>query len=312
MTVLPSLLRSTLVLAVATTGASASAADPATAEQRVREEVRVLLLELVQSGAFGATPPEQIALSLDEPGRRVANLGLLVDSTSAERARDGLHVLGTTPGGSAERMGLRSGDVITTVNGRSLAGLGSHAQGGSQAAVDLREAVEALADGAELAFDVRRDGRPLQLRGTPAGTWLPAFRLTIGNGTSTVPLATTAASGCGRVSIVDVAPRQQGLHAVVLNRIDGRTAGVGEQTSFRLPAGEHVLELGERIESRYLGINDRLRNRSQPRYKSLVVRVQAGTTQFIAAQLHADKRTDWVDGAYWDPVVWREVAEPCE
>ncbi len=296
-------------IAMGLTAMPAGTAGPPAAEQRLRDELRVLLLELVQSGAFGATTPERIELVLDEPGRRVANLGLLVDSTGAEQARDGLHVLGTTPGGSAERMGLRSGDVILAVNGATLAGLGGNALGGALAATRLREAVDTLAEGAELVFDVRRGERELRLSGPLASTWLPAFRLALGNPATTSPAA--AAGGCGRISIVDVAPRQQGLHAVTLNRIDGRTAGVGEQTSFRLPVGEHVLELGEHIESRYLGINDRLRNQ-QPRYKSLVVRVQAGTTQFIAAQLHADKRTEWVDGAYWDPVVWREAAEPCQ
>ncbi len=303
----PGLARMIVAMVMAMSALTTAAAGAPAAEQRLRDELRMLLLELVQSGAFGATAPERIELLLDEPGRRVANLGVLVDSTSAVQARDGLHVLGTTPGGSAERMGLRSGDVITAVNGASLVGLGGNAQGGALAATRLRETVDALADGAELVFDIRRGERELRLQGPLAGTWLPAFRLALGNPAAT-PLA--AAGGCGRISIVDVAPRQQGLHAVTLNRIDGHSAGVGEQTSFRLPAGEHVLELGEHIESRYLGFNDRLRNQ-QPRYKSLVVQVRPGTTHFIAARLHADRRTDWVDGAYWDPLVWRESAEAC-
>jgi len=294
---------------IAATASTALAGTPQAAEQRLRDELRVLLVDLVQSGAFGATAPGQIELVVDEPARRVADLGLVVDSTGAEQARDGLHVLGTTPGGSAERMGLRSGDVIKAIDGASLVGLGSHAHGGALAATRLREAVDALAEGGELVLDVRRGGQDLRLRGAVASTSLPAFRLTLG--TSTAPAAASGgAGGCGRISIVDVAPRQQGLHAVTLNRIDGRTAGVGEQTSFRLPAGEHLLELGELIESRYLGFNDRLRNQ-QPRYKSLRVTVRAGTTQFVAARLHPERRTEWVDGAYWDPMVWREVAEPC-
>lgn len=282
-------------------------------EQRLREELRVLLLDMVQSGALDASSPDQVDLSIEEPPQRVGSLGVLVDSAGADQARDGLHVLATTPGGSAERMGLRAGDVITAVNGVTLAGLGSSDDGSARAAALLREQVAALDAEAELAFDVRRDGRGLNVRGPLVSTWLPALRLSLG---SSVALAANApatkpAGGCGRVSIVDVAPRQQGLHAVSLNQIDGGLAGVTNQTSFRLPVGEHVLEVGERIEPRYLPFNDRQRNRSEPRYKRLVVQVTADTTSFVAAQLNEDKRSEWSGGGYWDPVVWREAAEPC-
>lgn len=39
-------------------------------EQRLREELRMILLEMIESGAFGQTPAEQIALSIDTPAER--------------------------------------------------------------------------------------------------------------------------------------------------------------------------------------------------------------------------------------------------
>ena len=289
------------------------AALDAARERRLREELRVLLLDMVQSGAFGSASPDQVDVSIEEPSQRVGSLGVLVDSAGAEQAREGLHVLGTTPGGSAERMGLRAGDVITAVNGVGLAGLGSTDDGSARAAALLRDQVSALDADAELAFDVRRDGRGVTVRGPLVSTWLPALRLTLGS--SATLAASTAPAGpggsCGRISIVDVAPRQQGLHAASLNAIDGRLAGVANQTTFRLPVGEHVLEVGERIEARYLAFNDRQRNSAGPRYKRLTVQVAADTTYFVAAQLNEDRRSEWAGGVYWDPVVWREGAEAC-
>ena len=300
---------------VAPAGATArsSAALSITPEQRLREDLRVLLLDMVQSGAFGDTPPTQVALSIEEPEQRVGSLGVLVDSANAQRARDGLRVLATTPGGSAERMGLRAGDVLLAVNGVPLRDLGSSSDGSAEAAVRLRDAVSALGDGAELRFDVRRESQSLVVKGALVSTWLPAMRLTIGGG---IALAATegardAASGCGRISIFDVAPRQQDLHAATLNQIDGRLAGVKGQTSFRVPVGEHVLEVGEAIENRYLAINDRQRNSGPSRYKKLTVNVAANTTYFVAARLNPEHRNEWRDGAYWEPVVWRESSETC-
>ncbi|HNR90824.1 MAG TPA: PDZ domain-containing protein [Dokdonella sp.] len=275
-------------------------------EQQLRESLRVLLLDMVQAGAFGDTPAEQLELSIDSPRQRVGDLGLIVDSTAAPRAGEGLRVLGTTPGGNGERIGLRAGDVIIAVNGL---GLGS----GPDAAARLREAVGDFSDGAAVEFDLRRDGRPTKAAGTLTGTWLPAMRLSVGAHAlaSSVDSRSDRGVGCGRIVIFDTAPRQDGLHAATLNRIDGRTAGITGQTSFRLPVGRHELEIGERIDPRYLSFNDRLRNAGGVRYKTLVIDVGADTEYHVAVRLNQDRRNEWKDGAFWDPVVWREAAQPC-
>ena len=31
----------------------------------------------------------------------------------------------------------------------------------------------------------------------------------------------------------------------------------------------------------------------------------------IAAELHLANGSDLIDGSYWDPVVWKEIAESC-
>src|SRR5262249_1856247 len=109
--------------------ARAQAAAPhALAEQRLREDMQMLLSHMAASGALGQHP-EDMRLHLQQPAQRVSDLGVLVDSTSAERARDGLRVVGTTPGGTGERLGLRPGDVLVAVNGTSLRNLGPDADG---------------------------------------------------------------------------------------------------------------------------------------------------------------------------------------
>lgn len=287
-------------------------------EQRLREELRVILLDMIESGAFGTTPVDRISLSIDAPAERASGLGILVDSSSATRAAEGLQVLGTTPGSSASRMGLRSGDVIRSVNGMSLAGLGADAAGRARAAQVLREQVDGLADGVVLKFDIMRDGHATSVSGTMASTWIPAMHLTVGDGVAMASAGAGAnassapGQGCGRISIFDVAPRQRDLHAAALISIDGQRSPFGGQKTFRLAVGEHVLTVAERIESRYLPFNDRLRNRdASTRYKSITVNVAPDTTYFLAARLNTDKRNEWRDGAYWDPVIWSESGEDC-
>jgi len=296
--------------AVAMAGSAVAQAGDADAalEQRVRAELQSVMSGLVESGALGPSPGN-VHLEVDSPARQVTNLGLLVDS--ARDAADGVHVLGVTPGGAAESMGLRAGDVLVAVDGQSLAGV----QGG---AALLKARVDAVGERGVIAFDVRRDGRVRTVDGTLTSTFVPAMRLTIGSAIATSAIAASdpppaAVAGCGRISDFDVAPRQQGLHAAKIISIDGETPGPQGSHSFRVGAGRHVVKVAEAIEAKYLPFNDRLRNSglAASAYKTIEVDVAPDTTSFIAARLIDSQRTQWKDGAYWEPVAWKQVAETC-
>lgn len=286
-------------------------------DERLREELRVLLLDMIESGAFGSPSPTDIELAIDSPRERLSSLGVLVDSSGALAAKDGLHVLGTTPGGSAQRMGLQAGDLITAVNGNNLVGLGASKNGLSQAALVLRAQVDG-AGNEPLQFEIVRNGENKVMSGSVSSTWIPAVHLRLGDGVQvaaaqgSVSGSDAAQSGCGRVSIFDVAPRAQDLHRATLISIDGKRSPFGGQTSFRLSAGTHVLTVAEHIDSRYLPFNDRLRNSNTAEpYKTLTIDVAPNTTYLLAVQLNQDKRNEWRDGAYWDPVIWKETSESC-
>ena len=294
---------------VASAVAHADSASTTSVEQRVRAELRAIVSELIESGAFGAQQPQSIALDVATPAERVSNLGLLLDS--AHGGADGLQVLGVTPGSAAERMGVRAGDRLLALNGAPLTG--------AAAAEDVRAALAGLPDGSALHFDVRRDGQPRQVEGTLASVYLPPMRLTIGQGVAMVAAqdaprhAAAGSDGCGRISDFDVAPRQQHLHAAKIISIDGVSPGPSGARSYRVGVGPHTLKVSERIESRYLSFNDRQRNSgtSSDHYKLLQVDVAPDTTTLIAARLNEDRRDQWQHGAYWDPVAWKQVDEAC-
>ncbi|MEO7432817.1 MAG: PDZ domain-containing protein [Dokdonella sp.] len=286
-------------------------------QQRMRAELRAVMTELVEAGAFGDQPSQQISLAVETPGERVNTLGLLVDSAHAHR--DGLHVFGVTPGGGAERIGLRAGDVVVAMNGHSLTD-------NANAASDLRRGVDLLPDGGVLAFDVRRGGRALALSGALTSVYLPPMRLTVGSGTQLASNAgvdmaavatatstgetTASTSGCGRISDFDSAPRQQKLHGAKIISIDGALPGPTGSSSYRVTAGSHTVKIGEQIESRYLSFNDRARMANDD-YKTLRIDVPADTTVLVAARLNEDHRSDPRNGAYWDPVAWKQIPEGC-
>ncbi len=281
-------------------------------EDRLRTELRELVASMIEAGEFGDVPSDQISLTVSTPSQRISNLGVLVDSANTSQLPHGLKVLAVTPGSAGERIGLRTGDTLLSVNDVSLRDLGSD-DAGARAVGVLRDQVGNLRTGESARLAVRRGEQNLQLSGPVPSVQLPAMRLSIGMGEMTADAGSASANSqadCGRISVFDVAPRQQQLHAAGLLNIDGHLAGTTGQTVFRVAAGEHVLEVSERIDNRYLLINDRQRN-AGPQYKSLTINVEPNTTYFVAARLNQDKATQAKDGAFWDPVVWKQVTESC-
>ena len=299
--------------------AASNAANDAT-EQRLRQDVQLMLSRLAASGALGQHP-DQITLRLDEPAQRVTNLGILVDSTSAERARDGLRVLGSTPGSTGEHLGLRPGDVIVAVNNTSLRSLGADAEGRALAAATLKSTVEALPDAAPLRLDVLRDGETLAMNAPLQSVTLPALRMELGaatlaNADSGVAASgagqrtSTGTAGCGRISTFDVASRGDRQYHARIILLDGVTPGPSGGEVYRVAAGEHKLLVAENIPTRQMGFSE-IASMRRNTNKELIVIVKPDTTAMVAAQFHPDKGGDLAHGTYWDPVVWREVPESC-
>jgi len=289
-------------------------------EAMLRREVQDAVARVIEAGAFGETAAEQIALSVAIPAERVVNVGLLVDSRSA--AEQGLPVLGTLAGGDAQQLGLRAGDVLTSINGKPLAALGQSSDGTALAVARVRAEVEALNDGGRLALTVLRGGRTLELARDVMPHYIPAMRLELGEGklvASNAPVAaahaitaTTPAGadhGCGRISVFHIAPRSRDLYAAKILAIDGRIPGPAHQDTYRVAPGPHEVEVAEQIDDQDLpGTYTRAR-----RHKSKVftIDVRPHTTYLVASHLNEDRERDIIRNGYWDPVVWKEIDEAC-
>ena len=112
--------------------------------QRQLADVSKRVAEL--SMQIGGDPARvQMFRYLGNPDRAV--IGVIL----AEGGKDGVPVEGVTPGGPADKAGLRAGDLITAVRGASLAG-----ERPQQA---LREALKDMKEGDKVTLGYRRDGR---------------------------------------------------------------------------------------------------------------------------------------------------------
>lgn len=307
-------LTAVLLALLFTASAQASRADgsPAQAERSMRIGVQQLLVDLANKGELVDNDGAPLNLNFSEPARDVDNLGVVI--SGSDSGDGGLAVVAVTPGSAAARMGVHTGDVLTSVNGQVLTDLGNDDANLPRAVAVMRAEIAKVEDGGKISLTVDRDGRRINFQGRLQKLRLPALTLHVGDGVqvaSSASSGTMPTEGCGHINEFDVAPRQKQLHRAQLIFIDGDSPGPSGSPSFRLSAGRHILTVAEEIEGRYLSFNNRLRNSSSDRYKKIDVDVKPNTTYYLAARLNLDKVDQWHDGAYWDPALWLEKTERC-
>lgn len=113
-------------------------------EQQAREVAR-------QASELGRNYSWSYSASTDSAR---ALLGVSVDNASANK--DGAVVLNVSPGGGAEAAGIKAGDVITALNGESLAKDGQPARA-------LVEKMRSIEPDAKVRVDLLRNGRKMSL-----------------------------------------------------------------------------------------------------------------------------------------------------
>lgn len=220
-----------------------------------------------------------------------AELGAVMDTRFPHA--NGPEVLAITPGGSAEALGLRTGDRLLSVNGVSL-------RDARNLDALLERALTAL-DG-EVQLEVLRDDAPLNLSG------------------SLQPNPRETAAGCGYVSSQDPTPTvTEGIYPVEITSIDGRSTPLTAQNRYKLTAGVHVLVLNEWIPVSQFSNNQMhqrrlMRDRALARaYKAMVVTVEPNVRYSLGARLIRDAmdKDSMRANAYWEPVVFKQRSEPC-
>ncbi len=142
-----------LAIALGCTGVGAEEITPAQREQ-LRQELREAQKQLADVGRrvaelsaeIGGDPAQvQMFRYLGNPDRAV--IGVIL----GEGAGPGVRVEGVTPGGPAEKAGLKAGDTITAARGAAIAG--------NRPALALREALKDLKDGDKVSLSYLRDGK---------------------------------------------------------------------------------------------------------------------------------------------------------
>ena len=129
----------------------------------------------------------------------------------------------------------------------------------------------------------------------------------------TAPDRADASQGCGRISDFDVAPRGQGLHEATIIAIDNHTPGPHGSQSYLVSAGPHTLKVSEQYRAALLLVQQPPAQRAARRRLQDASRSTSRPTRLISSPRASTRsqRDNPANGAYWDPVVWKEVPETC-
>jgi hypothetical protein len=141
-------------------------------------------------------------------------------------------------------------------------------------------------------------------------SWLPAPAWAQAKPQTQSPSITT--TGCGRISVFDVAPRSRDLYGARLLEIDGELPGPSGSRTFRVAAGFHKLKVSELIDAKqFSDVALRQRGKGRDLSKTMEIEVKPDTTYLLAAHLIEAHRNDIIQGGYWEPVVYDQHKEPC-
>ncbi len=238
----------------------------------------------------------------------IAQMGIREFGAIIDTRRPGTHghtVLAVTPGSVAERMELRPGDIIVSVNNQSLVDV-------SRPSALLRAATQE--DASWPTLKILRDDKPLTLS-MPADD--PDKKAV------DMHDATVEDVGCGYISVAGAPPRNtQNVYPVEILNIDGNSTPASiKPNRHRMGAGRHVLIVRELIDDHRftpLTLKERQRQLNQPlgrsqAYKIMIMDVAPNTRYEIGAKLLTTSPNflEVRRNEYWEPVVWKEVREAC-
>lgn len=288
-----------------------SGAGEPTAEQRQRlsESLRAMLVGMAGDPAFRDFGPSQWDFSISADPQRVDNFGVVLDPRfDPAVAEAGPLVLAVTPGSTAARLGLRSGDRLQRINGETLEGLGAAGDGRSEAYLVFSRALAGLQDGEALSVQVRREQRTMVLSGTYREIRIPGFSLRFGTDPGGgIDTAVDSPDGCTTVSVVEAPPREFDIYPAELVAINGEQAGIALRPTHYLIPGAYRFTLREDIPERELADQTRRFSDRRPD-QTITLWTEPDMVYQLGARLVVPRREQEPGQPFWRPVLWK--AEP--
>lgn len=274
----------------------------------IQQTLRSTLMSLARDDWFEQIDNDDWPIVIYHPAETIINLGLYVHPDyTEENDSNGPLVIAVTPDSAAARMGVRTGDRLRSIEGKSLIRLGAEADGSSRAFRRLQDALNESSG--TITLTVLRGDQTLPLEGDLEKLTLPRAILTL----TQVSVETTDAAdpgACATVTTQAPPPREFNVFPADLVSINGVQAGTKLRDQHFLTPGTYVFEVRPEIPDHLLAANA-ARAESRRPFAILRLPMDAGFTYHVGAKLLVGREQQTPHARFWEPIVWRMEMADC-
>ncbi len=266
---------------------------------QLRGNIKGTLLAVAENEKRAGHNMVDFHFSMELPPQQMTNLGLILDVDSSA---NGYKVLSVTPGSTAEKLAIKSGDRILAINDVKINEVNSG---------DAIHQLNQLVAGQQIKLALQTNGNYKELSTKIAGQYIPGIRLEIGSQSLAGIETETAEPGssaeaCGEVTVFFKPPQAREIYPAVFNKIDDKHA-VRNWHNYRLPVGKHIIYLHEHIND----TKNLLRRIGRQKAKPIEIEIKANTRYHLGAKFIRANRFKTLKGRHWEPVIWKTSKAAC-
>lgn len=257
----------------------------------LQDEIRSTLIAVSKYETQAGKDMRNFHYTLALPAHEITYLGMVLNLDNEE---NGFEVLSVTPGGSADKLAIKSQDRVLEINNIKVNSSNKDA---------TIAALRNLRRGDSLDLVVSSANETRELTTKLEGQYVPPINIEFGLNENSASMSGSQ-GGCGIVSISTRPPESRDIYPATFHKIN-KDHLKRNRNNFILPVGKHTIYLHD-------GIDDQQMRKRNIKAKPIEIVVKANTVYHLGAKFNRSKKYKTVNGDYWTPVIWKTATRECK
>ncbi len=259
--------------------------------QQMQDNIKNTLLSISEIETSKGNDMADFYYQLSLPQHETVQLGMVMDIPDNE---DGFKVLSVSANGLAEKLGIKTGDVIKKLNESAIT---------KESYQDVFTELKQLKHNQKIELSIERANKNKVIQGRVDSLTVPSVVLISGIQLATAKVDRT--SNCGRVSVFDLPRGGSNLFSATFHRVGDRNVMSRRETSYKLPPGKHVIYVKEKI------VGEQLDRSRKGKAKGIEINIEAGKEYSLAARYIPENKMKIFKAEYWEPTLWQVSSKSC-
>jgi hypothetical protein len=254
--------------------------------EQLQEQIQGTLMAVAENERKAGRDMSTFYYSVELPAQHITNLGLVLDVVHSS---SGYKVLSVTPGSTADKLKIKSGDQVLSINDIRITDASSN-----HAISELHN----LIPGDKLELMINSGGEYKEISTLVTGQLIPRIQMEIGSQEEYTD------DSCGVVSIFLTPPHSKAIGTVKLYQVDDNRLKTNRH-SFRITPGWHTIHVHKNLDATAITG----RPVEEDKIKTIELNIDKDTTYYFGAQYDESAKKQSPDD--WVPVVWKSLNRDC-